>query len=101
MLNMLWFLSRRFEWNEKKRGDNTAKGRPDFGQALLVFKDKNRITFIDKRKDYGETRRQTIGEVEGKLLFVVWTRRSWGRIRIISARRAKRGRERRKYYGNS
>jgi uncharacterized DUF497 family protein len=97
----LWFWLKRFEWNEKKRGDSAAKGRPDFKQATLVFRDKHRITFVDKRKDYGETRRQTIGVVASELLFVVWTRRSWGRIRIISVRRAKRGRERRYYYGHS
>jgi hypothetical protein len=52
-----------------------------------VFADERRLERVDRRRDYQEERRQTIGEIAGKTYFVVFTLRGEV-IRIISARRA-------------
>ncbi len=76
-----------FEWDETK-SDATYRLRGfDFAYAVLVFLDAGRIEREDTRRDYGERRFQTIGEIEGRTYFIVHTRRG-RRIRIISARRA-------------
>ena len=41
----------------------------------------------DRRKDYGEIRINTLGEIEGRIFFVAFTRRGEA-IRIISFRKA-------------
>ncbi len=76
-----------FEWDHAK-SDVTFRQRGfDFAYAARVFADAHRLERIDWRRDYGEERRQTIGEVEGRIFFVVFTNRP-NAIRIISARRA-------------
>jgi uncharacterized DUF497 family protein len=76
-----------FEWDETKDAANFAKHRIRFMEAKDVFDDPKRIERVDRRRDYGEERRQTIGEVDGRVVFVVYTLRG-GRIRLISARSA-------------
>jgi uncharacterized DUF497 family protein len=76
-----------FEWNETKSDATFAARGFDFGYAALVFDDPSRIERLDRRKDYGEPRWQTIGEIDGRIFLVVYTLRE-GRMRIISARRA-------------
>ena len=85
-----------FEWDENKNQANIRDHGIDFNDAKNVFLDPFRIERIDDRKDYGEVRFQTIGIVDGRLLFVVYTYEN-GNIRLISARRAERH-ERRKYH---
>ena len=76
-----------FEWDEAK-SEITFKQRGfDFAYAARVFADARRLERVDGRRDYGEKRRQTIGEVEGRVFFVAFTHRG-NAIRIISARRA-------------
>jgi uncharacterized DUF497 family protein len=76
-----------FEWDEAK-SEWTLKERGfDFDYAARVFEDGRRLERIDHRRDYREERRQTIGEVEGRTYFVVFTVRD-DAIRIISTRRA-------------
>ncbi len=76
-----------FEWDPAK-SEGTLKNRGfDFGFAAYVFLDPSRLEREGLRRDYGERRYQTIGEIDGLTYFVVFTRRS-RRIRIISARRA-------------
>lgn len=43
------------------------------------------LTLLDDRFDYGETRFQTYGTVQGRLVMVVWTPRNGGR-HVISMR---------------
>ncbi|GMO35230.1 MAG: BrnT family toxin [Termitinemataceae bacterium] len=86
----------RFEWDETKRLSNIEKHGVDFKVIKLLFGDKNRIEFVDNRKEYAEKRFQTIGAVDGIILFVVYTKRHFSR-RIISARIANR-KERSVYY---
>lgn len=76
-----------FEWDDGKSHRNLAERGFDFGHAARVFGDANRLERVDQRRDYGEERRQTIGEVDGKTFLVVFTWRGEA-IRIISARRA-------------
>jgi len=72
------------EWDEKKRLSNIAKHKVDFTDAARVF-DGLIWAKQERRRDYGEDRFSAFGEVDGLLLYVVYTRRN-DRIRIISAR---------------
>jgi hypothetical protein len=76
-----------FEWDEAKREANLAKHGVDFVDAIAVFADPFRLERSDERHDYGEERRQTIGAVGTRVLFIVYTRRNCVR-RLISARKA-------------
>jgi uncharacterized protein len=82
-----------FEWDEAKSDATFALRGFDFAHAALVFADPLRIERLDSRKDYGEPRWQTIGEVEGAVIFVAFTVRDTV-IRVISARRAHDNEER-------
>jgi hypothetical protein len=84
-----------YEWDERKARQNIAKHGVPFEYAARIFLDSHRLDAEDVRRDYGETRRSTLGKIEGRLYVVAYTLR--GRIiRLISARKAN-GRERRKY----
>lgn len=85
-----------FAWDERKRISNIVKHGIDFLDAVEVFDDLDRIEVEDKRENYGETRTQTIGEVNGVVVFMVYTHRQ-GKNRIISARKANKN-ERETYY---
>ena len=76
-----------FEWDDQKDANNWAKHRIRFSVARRVFLDPNRVTRRDARKDYGEDRFITTGQIDGRLVLVVFTRRGEA-IRIISARNA-------------
>ena len=78
-----------FEWDENK---NAIKKRIhdgiSFEYAARVFLDSKRIESFDKNHSNElEERYNVIGYVE-RVLFVVYTERGEGNIRIISARRA-------------
>ena len=83
------------EWDERKRETNIDKHGIDFEDAIYIFEgvvlEKN-----DPRDHDGETRIIAYGEVDGRLLVVVYTWRDGAR-RIISARKAN-GREQRAYH---
>jgi len=85
-----------FEWDDPKRLGNTAKHGVRFEYALRVFADPNRIDAEDARDDYGEERRLTIGDIDGRIFAVVYTERGQS-VRLISARKADK-RERREYF---
>ena len=84
-----------FEWDKAKAAANLAKHGIDFDDAKLVFLDPLRFEEVDERHSDQEIRFKVLGEVEGRVLSVVFTWRE-GRRRLISARRANRG-EREKY----
>ncbi|MEM7132083.1 MAG: BrnT family toxin [Chloroflexota bacterium] len=84
-----------FEWDQKKNHANMQKHGIDFQDAKNVFLDPRYITEMDCRNDYREARYRIIGMVEEQILLVVYTYRN-GRIRMISARRARKD-ERRTY----
>jgi uncharacterized DUF497 family protein len=84
-----------FEWDDEKDRANRIKHGVSFSDATEVFQNI-RLTAIDSRRDYGETRKITIGEAHFGVCVVVCTERD-DVVRIISARRANE-RERKKYY---
>ncbi len=58
----------------------------DMADAGTIF-DGPHLTYVDDRRDYGETRYISIGHLSGRMVFVAWTQR--GDIcRIISLRKA-------------
>jgi uncharacterized DUF497 family protein len=90
-----------FEWDEEKRKANLVKHGVDFRQMPELF-DGATVEVVDSRQDYGETRINCLGEVEGvagevsRVYAVAYTWRGANR-RIISARKAN-ARERKTYY---
>jgi len=83
------------EWDEAKRQANILKHEIDFVDAAAIF-DRPFIETEDRRRGYGEQRYQATGEVDVRIMQVIYTWRG-DRRRIISARRARRN-ERRAYY---
>jgi uncharacterized protein len=78
-----------FEWDEAKSQDNLEKRGFDFEYAARIFQTGDRLEYEDQRRHYGERRMVAIGEIEGEILFLVYTWRGTSR-RIISARLASR-----------
>jgi uncharacterized DUF497 family protein len=68
----------------------------DFDRAAKIFEGDS-LEWEDRRRDYGEPRFVTLGQVDDEILVVVWTPRDNMR-RIISARPASR-QERESFYG--
>lgn len=58
----------------------------DFLDAALVFEGET-FTFDDRRRDYGETRRITVGSLTGRMVIVVWVGRDNAR-HVVSMRKA-------------
>lgn len=88
-----------FEWDPAKQRSVLEVRGIDFVDAHLLFDGRLLITNPAHRP--GEERWLSIGEIEGRLIAVVWTWRE-DRIRIITMRRA-RDEEKIKYgalYGN-
>ena len=81
-----------FEWNEDKEQKNIEKHGIDFDEAKSIW--DGPILEVPSNR-HGEARFTTIGKYGEHYFTVVWTRRG-ERIRIISARRARR-RERADY----
>ena len=80
-----------FEWDEKKAKGNLRKHRVSFEEASTVFRDPLSATGRDPDHSIGEDRFVTFGlSSRGRLLVVSHTERE-EKIRIISARPAKKG----------
>lgn len=58
----------------------------DFADAVEVFEGPT-LEREDDRKDYGETRRVSVGFLRGRMMIVVWTPRGDAR-HVISMRKA-------------
>lgn len=84
-----------FEWDPGKDAANVAKHGVGFATAIRIFEGPT-LTAPDTRHDYGELRDNSIGTVAGAAYLVVTHTDRMGRIRIISARPAKRS-ERQRY----
>ena len=76
-----------FEWDPIKNRMNITKHGISFFKAAKIF--DGPLLEEDTRQDYGETRIIALGRSEGRILYVVYTRRN-SVIRIISARKANR-----------
>jgi uncharacterized protein len=79
-----------FEWDERKNLLNLAKHGIDFDDAIEVFHGRIILRQSDRNN---EERWIAIGEIEGRIIAVVFTRRG-DTLRIISARRARKNEER-------
>ena len=82
------------EWDEDKRRATLSSRGLDFANVEQVF-DGFYVTVVDNRRDYGETRYQTVGMCGVETVFLIWTWRGLSR-RIISMKKCD-GQERRKY----
>jgi uncharacterized DUF497 family protein len=86
-----------FEWDERKREANLAKHGVDFRRVTELF-DGDTVQIVDDREDYGETRINCLGEIEGRVYVVTDPWRGANR-RIISARKAN-AREQKTYHAS-
>jgi uncharacterized protein len=77
-----------FEWDEAKSRKTFEKRGFGFEYAARLF-EGTVLEREDRRRDYGEGRTVSVGEIEGEVFVVVYTWRGTRR-RIISARRASR-----------
>ena len=77
-----------FEWSEAKRVAVLQARGLDFIDAEILFDGRALYTVASPR--LAEERGLSIGELNGRLVAVVWTRRS-ETIRIITMRRARDG----------
>ena len=84
-----------FEWDSAKEVANRRKHGVDFKTPAKVFLDPYVIEF-DDRDATGELRFNSIGLVDGRVLFVTYTMRG-DVVRIMSARGAE-PHEKRKYH---
>jgi uncharacterized DUF497 family protein len=84
-----------FEWDDPKALANLEKHGVPFLFAVRAFDDLDRLDDEDRRQDYNEERRVTIGMIHGKVYVVAYTSRGES-IRLISARPAS-ARERKRY----
>lgn len=85
-----------FEWDQAKARSNLEKHGVSFLTAVATFRNE-RLEAIDDREDYGEVRWIALGRAEMEVYRVIYTWRSEGRIRIISAQKANQD-ERETYY---
>jgi uncharacterized DUF497 family protein len=75
-----------FSWDPRKSETCLKERGFDFALAARLFEGPT-FERKDGRHDYGETRFQTMGRIEGRLFVVVYVQR--GNVKyIISARRA-------------
>jgi uncharacterized DUF497 family protein len=84
----------RLEFDPAKSAKNERERGLPFAAAGRLF-DSIRLEWEDRRKDYGEVRYTTLGEIEGRTFCASFTRRGES-IRIISFRKAN-ARETRRY----
>ena len=78
-----------FEWDDTKNRANLRKHGVSFETARRIFERPYR-TSLDLRRDYGEDRYISVGEVDGVAVIVVAHTVRDGRTRLISARPASR-----------
>ncbi|MBA3668212.1 MAG: BrnT family toxin [Sphingomonas sp.] len=73
-------------YDAEKRSWTLRERGLDFADAVQVFAGTT-LTIQDDRRDYGETRFQTMGRLGDRLVMLVWTPRH-GAWHIISMRKA-------------
>ncbi len=85
-----------FEWDEDKRSSTLVKHGIDFLDAVRIFDGRPALHAPSYHPD--EERWVATGRLSGRMVSVVYTYRG-DRIRIITARRARKN-EQRKYHKN-
>jgi uncharacterized DUF497 family protein len=83
-----------FSWDEKKREENWAIRKVDFGEAIGIFDDPEIIESADRRADYGEERIQALGKTGGHFYLVVYVWRDDARHIITAWKVGKHGERR-------
>ena len=76
----------RIEFDPVKSAKNERERGLPFEEAASLL-NHPRLEWEDRRKDYGEVRISTLGEIEGRVFFTTFTRREEA-VRIISFRKA-------------
>ncbi len=76
-----------YEWDDLKDAANLDKHGVGFA-SLEAFDWDTSLTQIDKRRQYQEIRLQTLGKINGRLHFLVHTKREPDICRVISLRHA-------------
>jgi uncharacterized DUF497 family protein len=76
----------KLEWDKAKQRANLVKHGIDFADLSQVFKHPLLIR-RDNRKDYGEPRWIALGDLDGIVVVLVFTKRG-DALRVISARKA-------------
>ncbi len=79
----------KFEWDLKKNELNIQERGIDFADAHEMFK-HDLFVIPDSRKNYGEKRFMGMGYIQNRLMVIVFTKRRFNTIRIISLRKANR-----------
>jgi uncharacterized DUF497 family protein len=79
-----------FEWDPAKASANLKKHRVSFDDAKYVFRDLYALTVFDLQSPPEEDRYITVGSTLDSVVLVVASTFRGDRIRIISARKAKR-----------
>ena len=88
-INTLCIYIVEFEWDETKNRANIRKHGVSFATASRIF-EKPFLTRRDNRRQYGEDRYISVGEVDGVAVVVVAHTDRGDRTRLISARPASR-----------
>src|SRR3954468_9178702 len=97
---MAYRLNMEFEWDERKSDDCLQARGFDFAYAIQAFLDPGRMTEIDRRHEYGESRYRMFGRIEDRIFIVVYTLHG-ERVRIIPARKANQREVRKHEHGQS
>lgn len=79
-------MKRKITFDAAKREQALHQRGLDFLDAALVFEGAT-FSFIDDRRDYGETRRITVGFLAGRMVVVGWVARGKAR-HVFSMRKA-------------
>lgn len=88
----------RFSWDRAKERLNVARHGVDFTTAHRAFADPKALVLFDEaHSDQRELRWWLLGQVDGRILFVRYTHRPNGVIRLIGAGYWRQGRD---YYEN-
>ena len=80
-----------FEWDEDKQSSTRVKHGIDFLDAIRIFDGRKVVRIPSGHPD--EERFGVIGQLSGRMVFVVYTVRN-DKVRIITARRARKNEER-------
>ncbi len=84
-------MAMRFEWDPVKEQENRRRHGLSFGQATELFTGgRDYLETLDAEHSVDEERLIAIGPVENGVIVVVFTERTEGTIRLISARPATR-----------
>ncbi|NNM72886.1 BrnT family toxin [Enterovirga aerilata] len=66
-------MERLFDCDPAKRERLIADRGIDLLSLIPIFADRSRLDFEDRRRDYGEMRYVTIGQVGGRVFTLVYT----------------------------